>query len=119
MMKYFAYFKQQGDGCDYTIGCGQRLIELNGETYADAWNDFYKRFLDDYDPYFGNFWEEGNENYMKSVVIYGISEIIPFDFESYGHSMANKKKIERDTKQERLDREEYERLKRKFGETTK
>lgn len=30
-MKYYAYLKQEGEGCDYTIGCGNTLITLNAE----------------------------------------------------------------------------------------
>lgn len=28
-MKYYAYLKQKGEGCDYTIGCAQTIITMN------------------------------------------------------------------------------------------
>lgn len=31
-MKYFLWLKQSGEGCDYTIGCGSKLLEVEAET---------------------------------------------------------------------------------------
>lgn len=35
-MKYYAWLKQRGEGCDYTIGCGSTLvtIDANGDDEA-------------------------------------------------------------------------------------
>jgi hypothetical protein len=29
MTKYYLWMKQEGEGCDYTCGCGERLVPLN------------------------------------------------------------------------------------------
>jgi hypothetical protein len=34
-MSFYAYLKQPG-GCDYSIGCGNLLIDLNSENLKDA-----------------------------------------------------------------------------------
>ena len=36
MMKYIAWIIQNGEGCDYTIGCGHNLYELKAETGEEA-----------------------------------------------------------------------------------
>ena len=33
---YYAYLKQLGDGCDYTIGCAQTMIVIKSDTYEEA-----------------------------------------------------------------------------------
>ncbi len=35
MMKFWLWMKQ-GNGCDYTVGCGERLVELTGDTISEA-----------------------------------------------------------------------------------
>ena len=35
-MKYKAYLKQDGEGCDYTIGCGQTIVELQANNKEEA-----------------------------------------------------------------------------------
>lgn len=33
---YYAHLEQEGEGCDYTIGCGHALRRLDATTLADA-----------------------------------------------------------------------------------
>lgn len=35
-MIYKAYLKQQGEGCDYTIGCAQTVIEIEAQNIDEA-----------------------------------------------------------------------------------
>lgn len=35
-MKYYLFLNQGDEGCDYTIGCGQRLIRLNATSIKEA-----------------------------------------------------------------------------------
>lgn len=36
MTAYFLWLKQEGEGCDYMVGCGEKLIPLKAENLADA-----------------------------------------------------------------------------------
>ena len=36
MQKYALWLKQTGEGCDYTVGCGNTLEPLRSETFAAA-----------------------------------------------------------------------------------
>ena len=33
---FYLWMKQEGEGCDYTIGCGQKLIPLKASSSAEA-----------------------------------------------------------------------------------
>lgn len=35
-MKFKLYLKQAGEGCDYTIGCGSKMIDLEATTKEQA-----------------------------------------------------------------------------------
>jgi len=35
-MKFWAYVKQEAEGCDYTIGCGQTVWRFEADTWEDA-----------------------------------------------------------------------------------
>lgn len=35
-MKYYAYLKQKGEGCDYTIGCAQTIRTFEANDDDDA-----------------------------------------------------------------------------------
>lgn len=32
--KYYLWMKQEGEGCDYTIGCGEHLVALDTEVQS-------------------------------------------------------------------------------------
>lgn len=35
-MTYYAYVTQDGEGCDYTIGCGKTLITIEADSFESA-----------------------------------------------------------------------------------
>jgi len=35
-MFYKAYLKQRGDGCDYTIGCAQTVVDIDAKNIDEA-----------------------------------------------------------------------------------
>ncbi len=46
-MKFKLYLKQKGEGCDYMIGCGERMIDLKAETKEAAVKEA-KQEIDDH-----------------------------------------------------------------------
>jgi hypothetical protein len=46
-MKHYFWMKQSGGGCDYTIGCGEKLVELHGGTVEDRDREVVQ-LLEDY-----------------------------------------------------------------------
>lgn len=43
---FYVYFKQSGEGCDYTIGCGQTLVKLEAKSYLAAEKEVKKLLMD-------------------------------------------------------------------------
>lgn len=46
-MSFFLYLKQRNEGCDYTIGCGQKLVPLAVEDLPNA-EIKAKNYLEEY-----------------------------------------------------------------------
>jgi hypothetical protein len=42
-MEYKAYLKQNGEGCDYTIGCGQTVISIDAQNVLEAKQKLYQK----------------------------------------------------------------------------
>ena len=43
--KYYLWMKQEGEGCDYTIGCGEHLVALNTRKQS-VYNAIIQTFKD-------------------------------------------------------------------------
>lgn len=63
-MKYIAVLKQSG-GCDYTIGCGIEVIEID-ETERSGALDKLDEIVDDYKDTDG----------LESITLYEISSVV-------------------------------------------
>lgn len=115
-MKFLAIFEQKGDGCDYTIGCGTRVIEFEASNIAEALHQVGR--LDDAAPdcslgYFGA--EEGGEREMKRVRVVPVEACHQLDLIAiYAEQRRLAGQVKRDA-QDEADRREYERLKQKYG----
>lgn len=66
-MKYLLYLKQNGEGCDYTIGCGETLIEIKAAYDNDAIDVAKYEILDNY---------TGDQKIIKAILIKN-SEVLP------------------------------------------
>jgi len=44
MPRYYAWFKG-GGGCDYTIACNEKLVQLNATTEEEAWKEAKETWL--------------------------------------------------------------------------
>lgn len=112
---YIVLRTQHGEGCDYTIGCGRtwEFIKLNPEK--ESLNDrIYEDLVKDYGGEIRRAHDSLTEDRAQDYEIY---EIKGTDF---SWSMVLKKlgmaaEHEDEIEQNRLDKEEFERLKRKLG----
>lgn len=104
MSKFIAYVKQ-GGGCDYTIGCGQAVLELESTTYNEAVEELRREIVDDC----------YNEDVIEIATLYEIASEHEMPIAEW-YSDARKRDRESAAslilKAERL---EYDRLKEKFG----
>ena len=104
MRRFIAYFKQEGQGCDHTIGCGNCTHEFEAETLAHALKKLKKEIRE-------NYVGESRLEYCKLFEIEH-SHIIDVD-EIYAD--LRKEEMEANDKiYQEHERREYERLKKKF-----
>jgi len=97
MPKYALYAKQQGDGCDYTIGCAQILIPLVG-TDPNALEDEIRTIVEDH--------AFGREDYRLEELRL-VQIVRELEVEDY--------MVEDEVDEEKEERRrQYERLKREF-----
>lgn len=104
--KYYAYF-MQGGGCDYTIGCGFKLVPLvlahdltTAREQALSWVDEH------IDP----------ECLSEIVIIEGKASVLGYEliYEEREAEQKRQEELREQEENERRERKEYERLKKKY-----
>lgn len=113
---FLAYINQIGRGCNYTIACGEELLELKAATYEEALDEVICKVMDypnqptecegeGYDP----------EIELEEIILYEVSSktILPID-EWHEEEEKQKKEIKQ---KELLEAEQlqYRQLKKKYG----
>lgn len=107
-MKYYLIERQSG-GCDYTIGCGIRVTQLNAITLEEAKEEAAENI--------GDYWKGEGEFSIQAAELLEVSESIDL------LRFLDQKKVERGAKkraadeiqQRKKDEEEFARLQRKLG----
>jgi hypothetical protein len=104
--KYKAYLKQYGDGCDYSIGCGIRVIDIEANNTGEAAGKLALIIMNQY-------CDEMNE--ISEAQLYEVSEThdIPVDFIYKKQSEIEENKKKRQIEEQ--ERKEFERLKSKYS----
>lgn len=106
MKTYKAYITQEGGGCDYTIACGETILNLEATTLEEAQQEVLKEIKEDY---------SGDERRLEKVELYEIENIFALDIQAiYKHIDTEKLQAKQKQKEEK-ERQEFERLKTKFG----
>lgn len=102
-MKYYAYLKQKGEGCDYTIGCAQTIRTFEANDDDDAKLKLSDIILEDYT----------GETELSKVLLF--KDPISFDIKEV-YDEYRKKKTESESKRQHIkDMEEFERLRKKLN----
>jgi hypothetical protein len=107
-MKYKAYLKQSCEGCDYTIGCARTVVHIDDAVnMEDAKQKLTTIILEEYGS---------DEKTINSAELYEINEIfvMPVDEIYAKHDELRAQREQQ--KKEDAEREEFERLKQKFGQ---
>jgi len=98
-MEYKAYLKQNGEGCDYTIGCAQTVISIDAQNILEAKQKLYQKIKEEYSCE------------IDFCEIYEINQIVLCDL---GEIFTENLELENQRVEEH-ERKEFERLKAKFG----
>jgi len=100
MKHYKAYLKQAGEGCDYTIECGTKVIDIHAGTIEEAQIILMDIIKTEY---------SFDELSLSKVELYEIENIISIDMKKFYKDLSDLKKIEKQKKQDDLDKKEFER----------
>jgi hypothetical protein len=142
-MKYFLYREQSGEGCDYTIGCGSKLEQLEATNMKEAidevvgltsenWKDDlieaadqqgFSSCIDDYihdvvmhDTTHLADVDHDSDRTMSQITLYEVNDevdMIPLLEAKLAELRNFQKDLDRQ-QDERRERAQYEKLKKKF-----
>lgn len=99
-MIFKAYLKQAGEGCDYTIGCAQKIISVEASNMLEAVLKVSNEIAENY---------SNIENRLESCDIFEVNDTHSIDLKKIYADVDNSKP---DCNSEF---EEYQRLKAKYG----
>lgn len=105
-MNFVAYLKQIGEGCDYTIGCGQKLIPLNAQSWDEARAEMRRLMAENYSH---------DESRLEAVTIYEVKTALRIPVDYWYSEIEDEEAQEQAARDKEQRRSEYERLKREFG----
>jgi hypothetical protein len=103
-MSFFAYITQIYEGCDYTIGCGKLLLNLNGSTLQQALQNLKTQIQTNY---------TGDKQLESILLIEGNS--ISIDTLSIYNEINKENQNLQKQQLEHQELLEFERLKKKFN----
>lgn len=110
---YIAYITQQADGCDYSIGCGQDMLELKALTYSDAITELKQEIIGKWDPeegeYDEGYWGDRKIKAIRLIEVSDIDQELPI--QEWYDKAQNDTNLQRNKKKTKAERKEYERLK--------
>ena len=107
-MKFLVCKKMQGEGCDYTIGCGMRFDFLEAESVEDAVQQvIYPDGPNETSSLEG-------EQPLSDILIINAQNVYVVEIEQLRKIIKHKRHEEKIAK-ESAELMEYQRLKRKFG----
>lgn len=106
MKTYKAYLKQEG-GCDYTIGCGFRVIDIAANSMDEAKKVLTQTIAEDYSD---------EESKLDIAELYEVEQVFMIDAKAIYKQMEDREEAKRQQDEEERERKEFDRLKAKFGE---
>jgi len=106
MKTYKAHLCQAGEGCDYTIGCGHALIWLKASNLGEAIIELSKEIKERYSSL---------ESKIETAVIFEVTNEVEINVKDYYDQLQKERDEDDRLYREKREREEFERLKQKFG----
>lgn len=114
---YIAHL-EQGGGCDYTIGCGHKVVKLKATTPAEALAEVKRLVIGKYLPE-DNCFEDGywDERELQGVTLYEVSTVVKLPLKEWYQDAQNTLAGGKLKKKEEAELKEFERLQKKFAKT--
>lgn len=112
-MKLYVWFKQHGEGCDYSIGCGESLEPLKATTLEEAKIEVFGSSVQDPDNRSDNLYEYkfGSHRSMQTALILQLVE----DVTAGSRVIEERIEAERLGIQRKYEEEQFEALRKKLG----
>lgn len=107
-MKFLLIRQQEGEGCDYTIGCGTAIDEVEFDSWSAAQTALMADALSFGDRY-------GMGAAVTSARLVKVDDVAALDVAAWRASRAARERENAARQEQERDRAEYERLRRKFG----
>jgi hypothetical protein len=97
---------EQDHGCDYTIACGVKVIDLESENLSDAHNELTSKIEEEYT----------GDSKLSRATIYEVKGEHSINLKEIYNNITTKKQLASKERANKHDREEFERLSKKFKE---
>ena len=104
-MQYKAYLSQKQEGCDYTIGCGNKIINIEAKNLEQANQKLITEIIENYN---------NDEIKIDLAVIYEVNTIYEVPIIKIQQEIEKLKVQEKKREKEETEWELYQKLKRKF-----
>jgi len=120
MPKFIAIRVQNGEGCDYTIGCGINYEEVEADNFEDAWEKLKaEAYLDDYESDCECCMDTVNnlrngESSLESYVIYQVAAERDDMYDNWLDNLEKRARALDEDADTKARREQYESLKKEF-----
>lgn len=106
---FMAVMKQHGEGCDYTIGCGMKYVELKAWNEGEALQELKHLVIGDDKDYEGGY--TGDSKLEEAFIVKVAAQV---NLEAWYHEYAAHWSGEADREKEKQEKEELARLKEKY-----
>jgi hypothetical protein len=113
MSMFYAHVKQAGEGCDYTIGCGHKVVRLEAKTLLEAEREIMTN--DEEGEGYGSAYYLTGDAELESVTILEVTHVHKVPLSVYRDNLQRREAAEAAAKKEAADLVEFERLQKKFG----
>lgn len=104
MSTFWLYLKQKGGGCDYTIGCAQKLEKLKSTDVASALAEVKELLSTSYT----------DDREIDKATMFEVSEVTNVNIASVYAEIQNERNRKAEAEKEQKDFFLYETLRKKF-----
>jgi len=102
--KFYAVHYQSGEGCDYTIGCGLRVVALDAATRDEAELEVAE-----------DLGANDGDDAREAVLIIEAASSWAFDVAGHTARMRDAQRQIEERVNEQAEHEQFEKLRKKFG----
>lgn len=105
-MKTYIGYLNQGGGCDYTIGCGETIINIKADSIDEAVNKLYEKIKESYSH---------EDRRLEYAQLFEVNSIVDLNLTEIYEKIDLQEKQRIAFEREQREMLEFERLKSKYG----